>query len=43
MHIDFREMEQKWQKRWESEQVYKVIEDPKKEKFYVLDMFPYPS
>lgn len=31
------------QKRWESEQAYKVVEDNNKEKFYCLSMFPYPS
>jgi leucyl-tRNA synthetase len=43
MQIDFNEMEKKWQKKRESEQIYKTTEDPNKEKFYVLDMFPYPS
>lgn len=36
-------MEKKRQKRWEENKVYKVTEDPNKEKFYILDMFPYPS
>ena len=36
-------MEAKWQKRWKEEWVYKTQEDSSKEKFYVLDMFPYPS
>lgn len=43
MQINFEEMEKKWQKRREDEQVYQSKEDPQKEKFYVLDMFPYPS
>jgi leucyl-tRNA synthetase len=43
MNIDTKEIEKKWQKKRTSEQIYKVSEDPKKEKFYVLDMFPYPS
>jgi len=37
------EIEKKWQKTWKEEQLYKTIEDPKKQKFYCLDMFPYPS
>ena len=43
MEYDFRAIEKKWQQRWVERQTYKVIEDPKKEKFYVLNMFPYPS
>ena len=43
MQINFEEMEKKWQKRREDEQVYQSKEDPSKEKFYILDMFPYPS
>ncbi|MDR0859960.1 MAG: class I tRNA ligase family protein [Candidatus Peribacteria bacterium] len=43
MQIDFNEMEKKRQEKRTSEQIYKVSEDPNKEKFYVLDMFPYPS
>jgi leucyl-tRNA synthetase len=43
MYINWSEIEKKWQQKWTSEQVYKVNEDPNKEKFYVLDMFPYPS
>ena len=39
-HID---VEQKWRKFWKDNETYKVIEEPNKEKFYVLDMFPYPS
>ncbi len=38
-----REIEQKWQKYWEENQTYKTEIDPNKPKFYVLDMFPYPS
>lgn len=38
-----KEIEQNWQKFWRDNQVYKVIENPEKKKFYVLDMFPYPS
>lgn len=43
MEYNFREIEAKWQKIWKDKEVYKVEEDPNKEKFYVLDMFPYPS
>ncbi len=40
---DFKAIEKKWQQRWQQEQPYKVSEDPEKEKYYVLEMFPYPS
>ena len=40
---DFSETERKWQKIWEEEKPFKVTEDPDKEKYYVLEMFPYPS
>ena len=40
---DFREIEKKWQKKWADEGAFKVTEDPEKEKYYVLEMFPYPS
>ena len=40
---NFKEIESKWQKYWQKKETYKVDEDYKKEKFYVLDMFPYPS
>jgi leucyl-tRNA synthetase len=40
---DFREIEQKWQQRWKDEGIYRVSEDPSRPKYYVLDMFPYPS
>lgn len=43
MEYNFREIEQKWRKYWIDNQVYKVVEDDSKPKFYVLDMFPYPS
>lgn len=43
MQINFEEMEKKWQKRREEEHIYETKEDPSKEKFYILDMFPYPS
>ena len=40
---NFSEIEKKWQKVWEDTKAYKVTEDPDKEKYYVLEMFPYPS
>lgn len=43
MEYNFREIEKKWQRRWEEQNTYKVVEDKKKKKFYVLNMFPYPS
>jgi len=39
----FREIEVKWQKFWKENNIYKTEEDPSKPKYYVLDMFPYPS
>ncbi len=43
MEYNFREIEQKWQKKWEDDKIYKVDIDKSKPKYYVLDMFPYPS
>ncbi len=43
MNYDFKSIEAKWQKNWQENKTYQVTEDPSKEKFYVLDMFPYPS
>ena len=43
MDYDFRSIEKKWQQRWAEQKTYKTTEDPSKPKFYVLDMFPYPS
>ena len=43
MDYNHKETEQRWQKYWRDNDIYKVIEDPSKKKFYVLDMFPYPS
>ena len=37
------EIEEKWQKHWEEKQVFKVNEDPARKKYYLLEMFPYPS
>ncbi len=36
-------LETKWQTYWEEEDLFKVTEDPSKEKYYLLEMFPYPS
>jgi len=41
--MDFKKIEQKWQKKWDKEKVFKVKEDAKREKFYALEMYPYPS
>ena len=43
MEYNFRDIEKKWQKRWVDNGTYRVVEDDKKKKFYVLNMFPYPS
>ena len=43
MDYDFKEIEGRWQAWWAANKIYKAVEDPSKEKFYVLDMFPYPS
>ena len=43
MEYNFREIEKKWQQRWVEEKTYQVTEDESKQKFYVLNMFPYPS
>lgn len=43
MEYSFKEIEQKWRKNWIENGVYKVVEDESKPKYYVLDMFPYPS
>ena len=40
---NFKEIEQKWQKYWEENQCFKTVEDDSKEKYYCLEMFPYPS
>jgi leucyl-tRNA synthetase len=37
------EIEEKWQKHWEEKKVFQVTEDPAKKKYYLLEMFPYPS
>ena len=43
MDYNFREIEKKWQAKWAAEKTYHVEPDASKEKFYVLNMFPYPS
>jgi leucyl-tRNA synthetase len=43
MEYDFRSIENKWRKFWADNHTYRVDEVSNKEKFYVLDMFPYPS
>ena len=43
MEYNFREIEKKWHQQWVKDNTYKVTEDPNKQKFYVLNMFPYPS
>ena len=40
---NFTEIEKKWQDVWEKENAFKTVEDYDKEKYYVLEMFPYPS
>ena len=40
---DHKHIEQKWQAYWDAEKTFKVTENPEKLKYYVLDMFPYPS
>ena len=43
MDYDFRKIEKKWQASWAEKGTFKTTEDPTRPKFYVLDMFPYPS
>ena len=43
MDYNFAEIEKKWQARWAAEKTYKARTDAAKPKYYVLDMFPYPS
>ena len=43
MEYNFRDIEQKWQKRWVEMHTYRVKEDETKKKFYVVKMFPYKS
>lgn len=41
--INFQEIEKKWQKYWEENETFKAVLDKNKQKYYVLEMFPYPS
>lgn len=43
MEYNFRDIEKRWQEKWRADKTYRVEEDSNKAKFYVLDMFPYPS
>ena len=43
MAYNHKAIESKWRQYWEDNQTYRTTDDPSKEKFYALDMFPYPS
>ncbi len=43
MEYNFRKIEKKWQQQWKDSGVYKVVNETQRPKYYVLDMFPYPS
>ena len=43
MEVKFKTFEKKWQKKWEQAKIFEVDEKSKKSKYYVLEMFPYPS
>ena len=43
MEYNFKEVEKKWQSYWQENKTYRVEVDPSKPKYYMLDMFPYPS
>lgn len=43
MEYNFRDIEKRWQQEWVRNKTYHVVEDKQKQKFYVLNMFPYPS
>ncbi|HLC36315.1 MAG TPA: leucine--tRNA ligase [archaeon] len=43
MALNLKEISKKWQSRWEKDKVFETKEDSKKKKYYVLEMFPYPS
>ncbi|MDH6354850.1 leucyl-tRNA synthetase [Dysgonomonas sp. PH5-45] len=43
MEYNFKEIEERWHKYWSENNIYKVTEDKNRPKYYVLDMFPYPS
>jgi len=42
-NIDFKEIAKRWQNKWNEERIFEIKEDPKKKKFYCLEMYPYPS
>ncbi|MGM5480789.1 MAG: leucine--tRNA ligase [Nanobdellota archaeon] len=41
--MDFKAIEKKWQKKWDEDKVFEVVKDDSREKYYMLEMFPYPS
>lgn len=43
VRVDFKKIEEKWQKKWEKDKSFFAEENSNKEKFYILEMFPYPS
>ena len=40
---DPHQIEERWQRNWEERKLFRAVEDPEKEKYYLLEMFPYPS
>ncbi|NMB66648.1 leucine--tRNA ligase [Candidatus Woesearchaeota archaeon] len=42
-NIDFQEIEKKWQNEWEKNKIFEAKENPKKKKYYIVEMYPYPS
>ncbi|MCK4479426.1 MAG: class I tRNA ligase family protein, partial [Candidatus Lokiarchaeota archaeon] len=43
VEYEAQKIEKKWQKKWEQDKIFEVKVDPKKQKYYVLEMYPYPS
>ncbi|MHA1376341.1 MAG: class I tRNA ligase family protein [Promethearchaeota archaeon] len=43
VEYDHKLIEKKWQTKWEKDRIFEVEEDSKKQKFYLLEMYPYPS
>ena len=43
MHYNFKEIEKKWQKIWQKSHAFRAVVDPQRKKYYLLEMFPYPS
>ncbi|MDD5501316.1 MAG: class I tRNA ligase family protein, partial [Candidatus Omnitrophica bacterium] len=43
MFYDFKEIEKKWQEAWSREKSFRAQADPGRKKYYLLEMFPYPS